>query len=152
MKRGDGPFSISDGALLGDYGKTFLWFPTTDRRRRFVVPDGVKTIGAQAFGAIQGHKASHLEEVVLPDGLEIIGKEAFTDCYQLEKVVLPESVKFIGEHAFRGCAMRELVIPDGIEKICRWAFNYCFDLVLRGSEGSYAQEYAEKNKIPFKPL
>ncbi len=152
LTRDDGPFSIRDGCLLGDNGETFLWFPMKDPRRRHVVPDGVKKIGAQAFGAIQGRNASNLEEVVLPDGLESIGREAFTDCYRLEDVVLPESVKFIGEHAFRGCAIKELVIPDGIEKICRWAFNYCYDLALRGSKDSYAEEYAAKNKIPFKPL
>ncbi|MBR5759723.1 MAG: leucine-rich repeat domain-containing protein, partial [Thermoguttaceae bacterium] len=136
----------------GDNGETFLWFPMTDPRRRYVVPDGVKKIGAQAFGAIQGANASNLEEVVLPDGLEIIGKEAFSYSMRLSEVVLPESVKYIGELAFCDGCVNELVIPDGIEKICRWAFCRCRNLVLRGSEGSYAEEYAEKNKIPFKPL
>lgn len=148
----DGPFSVSDGALLGDYGETLLWFPIADPRRRYVVPDGVKKIGARAFSGFQTDLGANLEELVLPDGLEIIGKEAFSYSMRLTDVVLPESVKYIGELAFCDGCVNELVIPDGIEKICRWAFCRCRNLVLRGSEGSYAEEYAEKNKIPFKPL
>ena len=61
------------------------------------LPDGLETIGNQAFW-----NCSNLKSVTLPEGLESIGNEAFYSCIQLETLVLPSTLKSIGESAFNG--------------------------------------------------
>ena len=72
---------------------------------------------------------------------------------KLKEIVIPNSVQYIGDSAFEYCSsLKEIVIPDGIESIGYRAFDDCRILVIRGSKSSYAEEYAEKNEIQFKPI
>ena len=69
------------------------------------------------------------------------------------QIDVPNTVKTIGHRAFQSCfSLKEIVIPDGIESIGYRAFDDCRILVIRGSKSSYAEEYAAKNEIEFKPL
>lgn len=44
-----------------------------------------------------------LKEIILPDGLTTIGYQAFFGCRNLETIVLPESITSIGDSAFDEC-------------------------------------------------
>ncbi|GMI22947.1 hypothetical protein TeGR_g10972 [Tetraparma gracilis] len=44
-----------------------------------------------------------LTEVVIPEGIETIGKQAFQNCRNLKKVVLPSTLRFLGHACFREC-------------------------------------------------
>ena len=72
-------------------------------------------------------ECENLREVIISEGTEEIMNEAFYYCYSLEKVVVPESVTKISDNAFKGSE----------------------EVTIYGVAGSYAQEYAEKNGIPF---
>lgn len=63
----------------------------------YTVPSNIKTISPDAF---VGH--TELKSIVLPEGLETIGANAF-DGTSLEEVVLPSSVTSVGEEAFANC-------------------------------------------------
>lgn len=85
------------------------------------VPEGVKTIGAEAFadntslsyitfpkslesienGAFSGCR--YLNRIILPDGLRSIGNGAFADCDNLYSVTIPASVTQMGTSVFAGC-------------------------------------------------
>ena len=44
-----------------------------------------------------------LKKVTLPDGIETIGMEAFRNCVNLSELNLPDSLTHIGSRAFQGC-------------------------------------------------
>ena len=69
----------------------------------------------------------YLEEVILPNTLETIGNYAFYECSALDKIWIDQNVTSIGNEAFGNCTR----------------------LTIHGVEGSYAEEYAAANSIPF---
>ncbi|MDO4308053.1 MAG: leucine-rich repeat protein [Eubacteriales bacterium] len=73
---------------------------------------------------------SDLSGITLPAGLKSIGAEAFSGCAALKKIELPAAVSEIGENAFASCP--QLVL-------------YCY-------AGTYAQQYAEEQKLPYELL
>ena len=62
------------------------------------VPNGVKTIGADAFA-----QNSALSSVTFPDSLEKIESGAFSGCSELRRMVVPEGCKTIENGAFAYC-------------------------------------------------
>ena len=98
---------------------------TVDEDGTLVIPEGVTTIGREAFRNANGIKkiqfpsslvsietyafsvCSNLTEVVIPDGVTIIESAAFDNCASLKKVVVPSSVVDLGYHTFAGCAALE---------------------------------------------
>ena len=67
-----------------------------------------------------------LKEIVLPEGLETIGYNAFDGCSALERIDIPASVTYIGEAAFVYCtSLEEAVIGDGVAEIAKRAFAEC---------------------------
>ncbi|MFQ9825916.1 MAG: leucine-rich repeat protein [Oscillospiraceae bacterium] len=53
--------------------------------------------------------AHNLTKITLPDGLETIGDEAFDGCRFKKAIVLPASIKSIGKKAFYGYSIMEAV-------------------------------------------
>ena len=62
------------------------------------IPDHVKAIPAGTF------RGTDIASVVIPDGVTSIGEEAFADCKNLTSIVIPDSVTYIGANAFTGSA------------------------------------------------
>ncbi len=90
----------------------------------FVVPFGVKEIGANAFAGCAALKA-----VTIPATVEAIRENAFTDCAALECVVMAEGVKTIGAYAFERCfSLKSVELPHSVETIEGGAFWYCTSL------------------------
>ena len=70
-----------------------------------------------------------LTEFTVPEGVQSIGSDAFRDCSNLQKITLPETLLEIGSRAFLRCsALTEIVIPDSVRKIGNDAFSDCIRL------------------------
>ena len=139
--------------------------------KKLEIPEGAKSIGANAF-----EECRNLITVTLPDSIVSIGANAFEDCASLTEITIPESMTSIEQYTFNRCTgLKEIVIPDGVKNIENCAFYGCtglkeatipksvtrigvsvfkgaVSLTITGYENSYAEKYAEKEKIPFKAL
>lgn len=109
---------------------------------RIVLPEGVKSIGANAF------YNSYIEEVNFPSTLESIGSSAFANsgiaaamlpdatltlggrifdyCFSLKKASLPAALTEIPNETFRNCyTLAECPLPAGLESIGNGVFSGC---------------------------
>ncbi len=85
----------------------------------------------------------------LPLSLQEIEEDAFSGT-AAETVILPEGILQIGVQAFEGMPeLSEVYIPETTEHIADSAFSITADLTIHGIEDSYAEEWANKHKIPF---
>ena len=95
---------------------------------------------------------TRIESVIISDSVTMIGGFAFSGCTSLISVTIPGSVTKIGNSAFYGCkSLASVTIPGSVTNITDYAFSGCSNLVIYGKKGSYAEEYAIKKKILFKP-
>lgn len=86
----------------------------------FIVPDGVQTIGENAF-----IKSRSLTSVTLPEGLIQISKHAFDSCSNLTHINFPEGLISIGDSAFFGCTqLTSITIPKSLDIVGHGAFQY----------------------------
>lgn len=85
----------------------------------------VTEIADGAFRAV-----SAIRSVEIPEGVITIGAQAFADCVQLETVKLPSSLKTIGAAAFRNCGLTAITFPEtcALTEIADSAFNSCKNL------------------------
>lgn len=75
---------------------------------------------------VAGEKITSL---VIPEGVESIGDDAFGYCQDIISVSIPASVKEIGYATFSNCInMAELTFADGIQIIGDFSFEYCQSL------------------------
>ena len=86
-----------DGVLFSKNGTQLILYPK-GRMGAYAIPEGVKTIAANAFS-----DCNSLTQVIIPDSFTSIGAGAFTSCGSLTEVIIPESVKSIGYQAFYNC-------------------------------------------------
>ena len=95
-----------------------------ERVTRLVIPEGVTSIGDDAFAGCSG-----LTEVAFPNSVTNIGNSSFMDCSGLMELALPSSVVKIGTWAFRGCSgLTEVEIPHGVKVIGGGVFLDCSSL------------------------
>ena len=100
--------------------------------RKVTIPEGVTSIGNQAF-----YNCNSITSITIPDGVKSIGNEAFYNCTGIKSVTLPSSVTYIGEKAFIDCKKLETIsIPDSVTFLGDNAFENCIKLanvILSGS-------------------
>ncbi len=85
-----------------------------------VIPDSVKTIGAEAF------RGADITGVTIPSGVQEIGSYAFYDCEALTAADIPGSAALIGDNAFSGCtALKSLTLHEGLKTLGYSAFRDC---------------------------
>lgn len=136
------------------------------------IPDSVKKIGRNSFAFCE-----NLETVNMGNGVTIIKDGAFMCCSDLKILTLSENLKEIGASAFNACeSLQRVTLPDGVTTIKESAFGGCTSLeeahipasvtemkgtgqsgVFANSDkvtiyapaGSYAEQYAKDNGIPF---
>ncbi len=113
-------YKAVDGLLLSRDGKTLVHGVGGD----VVIPDGVETIGDNAFDGLVG-----LTSVVIPDSVTKIGEAAFSGCDLLASVVIPSGMTDIGDWAFYKCdALTQVIVPASVTTIGDYAFAYCANL------------------------
>jgi uncharacterized repeat protein (TIGR02543 family) len=110
------------------------------------IPDSVTSIAQEAF-----LKCEAMTNITLPSSIEKIEFGTFSNCILLESIVIPNGVKSIGGSAFIFCgSLESITLPRGLTNIETSAFKNCNKLSkIYGYDGSYAQEYASANNIPF---
>ena len=107
--------------------------------RNVVIPEqiGNKPVKAVSYMAFSPYKHSRLPQ--LANTLESI-----------QSITIPDSVKIIIDSAFKGCAgLRSVIISDSVVKIGKDAFCLCPNVTIHAPAGSYAEQYAKENNIPF---
>ena len=136
---------------------------------KIVLPEGLQTIGAAAFWG-----CASLETVEIPNTVTEMGSHMFTHCAELKEVRLPNALtSAIGDHFFSECGkLEKLRIPKGVPELGLCAFSGCDglrdlymgketkpspwcwldrlpNLTIHAPVGSYAEQYAKENNIPF---
>lgn len=139
------------------------------RIKEITIPDSIQTWGDGIFGACEW-----LETVNLPDNMTELPERMFADCISLQTLTLPNALTAIRDSAFTGCIELEyLELPDGAETIEQYAFENCRnlkyiyipasvtsiddrafsgcseELVIGGTAGSQAEEFAKQNGLRF---
>ena len=161
-------YTSVDGVLFTKDMQTLVCYPVGKTENEYVIPDGVTSVGDNAF-----ERCNSLKSVILSDSVMTIGDYAFSYCGKLSSVTIPNSVTEIGDHAFFSCksltsvtvpdsvteigayafnnctTLRSITIPNSVTKIGEGTFSQCPNLTVKCTEGSYAQEYLERNDIRF---
>ena len=95
-----------------------------ERVTKLVLPEGLKSVGTDAFAGCTG-----LTEVTIHDGVTAIGGSAFSGCSGLTGVTIPSHVTDIGDSAFSDCSgLTEMVIPHSVKAIGVGVFKKCIRL------------------------
>ena len=109
------------------------------------IPDSVTSIGSCAF-----INCESLTNVTIPGSVTSIWNQAFESCRSLSRVTIPEGVTDIGSQTFAYCfRLTDVKIPSSVTSIWYKAFDSCSKLTIHAPAGSYAEQYAKENKIPF---
>ena len=154
-------FSVKDGVLFSKDGTFLVAYPNGKAGDSYDIPEGVEELGDGCF------YYSSLKEVTLPSTLQNIGYDvfgkSFGDFYEEEDNMRYIRKIFIGGYSYFSVVstVRDgtetiwanalddvncVIIPDSVTNIGEQKF---FEGCLCGSEGSYAQKYAEEHDIKF---
>ena len=116
-------YASIDGVLFSK-DKTDLVMVPVKKSGLYVIPNGVTTIGAGAFGDCRG-----LTGVTIPGSVTSIEAQAFWGCAGLTGVTIPGSVTSIEAQAFEGCVgLTDISIPDSVTNIGHYVFQECKNL------------------------
>ena len=117
------PAYIEEDGILFSKDKSQLILCLTNRTGSYSVPSSVTVIGDSAF---YGCRA--LTNIVIPNGVTSIGAEAFYFT-SLGSVVIPDSVTSIGGFAFGDCGgLDSVTIGKNVTTIVEWTFARCISL------------------------
>lgn len=134
----DGDFVYADGAkkYLKEYN---------GRLDDVSIPEGVETIGKQAF-----YLNRYVKNVTLPSTVKTIEYQAFHWTDNLKNISIPSSVESIGAEAFYGDdAIQSLTLQEGLKYIKYRAFYQCTGLTYINIPSSVtelgSQAFSETN-------
>ncbi len=98
VAEGGSAYKSIDGVLYTADGKSLVCYPRGKTAESFTTPNGVTTIGQDAF-----YYNDNIKSIALSEGVTTIGNTAFLFCKSLTTVSIPGSVTGIGNDAFYGC-------------------------------------------------
>ncbi len=88
-----------------------------------VVPNGIKTIGEEAFSG------SKITSITIPASVNTIRSRAFMDCCDLEMIKLSDNVNYVEDEVFKGCAsLKEVTLPKTLPRVGKGVFSNCDNL------------------------
>lgn len=136
-----------NGNLYSKDEKALLQYAIGKEDVSFIIPDGVTSIGNNAFEGCKSLKSinipssvtsigdyafkncSGLESIDIPSNVTSIGNGTFYFCGSLTSIEIPKKVTSIGDEAFYYCYnLRNIVIPNTVKSIGDWAFGFCSSL------------------------
>ena len=125
-------------------------FATNPKLERISLSKGLTEIPASAFGCSDADNyMTNLTSIELHEGITSIGSRAFAG-NNFSNIVIPSTVKEIGSYAFFSCTdLEQIWIDENVTSIASTSFDNCNLLTIHGVAGSYAEEYAVNNNIPF---
>ncbi|MBE5772511.1 MAG: hypothetical protein E7337_01085 [Clostridiales bacterium] len=121
------------------------WYEGNENVHAIVIPDSVKTIGANAFNS-----CANLKLVDLGYGIRRIEESAFANCTQLQEMDFPPRVEYLGDlvlgnctgltritypaelvqagsydfGSFKGCiSLKKITVPDGVTALPAHVFS-----------------------------
>ncbi len=113
-------YSSVDGVLF-DKGQSMLIQYPLGKVGSYTIPNGVTSIGADAFASNTG-----LINVTIPYGVTSIGIGTFYSCSSLTSITIPNSVTNLGGAAFYGCSnLTYVTIGNGVTAIGQGTFDFC---------------------------
>ena len=121
-----GVLTISGDGAMQDYtwstsGTTAPWYPYRTQIVTVVLPDGITSVGNNAF-----RNCSALTQINLPEGITSIGASSFAFCRQLTAVSIPSSTESLGGSAFYECSgLFSVELQPGVAEIGESAFYKC---------------------------
>ena len=123
-------FKSTDGVLFSKDGKKLISYPLV-KGATYTVPDGVTTIGANAF-----NEHYTLSSVTIPKTVKTIEQSAFqyagknlSEGASLTINILPQSeLKTIKPSVFQESGVNTINLPSGLETIGNSAFRQCYRL------------------------
>lgn len=139
-------YSSKDGVLYNKGQTELVVFPI-GKDTRYIVPNGVTSIGSNAFafanelthitlpetvieindGAFQYCRS--LLQIVMPSRCTKIGRQAFLGCSSLESLSIPEGVTNVYENSLEGCKnLKTISLPSSLKSIGNYAFSGCLSL------------------------
>lgn len=125
---------------LSPDGKTLKY--VNEYSEEMIIPDGVQKIAKMAF---RSYGSSIMKKVVLPEGLKTIGIQAFGKCATLESVNLPDTLTKIEDEAFIGCkGLTTISFPAKLKSIGSWAFCGCQLQTIEFAESGKLTEIGER--------
>lgn len=134
----------------------------------FIGKNKVTKIGKEAFNC-----NTEVESIIIPEGVDEIEFYAFSKCKNLKNVTISETVTKMGFGIFFGCTnLEKITLPEHLEEISQCTFDKCpnlkevhirgkntkihwhnfkgsKDFTIYAPEGSIAEDFALKHKIPF---
>ena len=113
--------------------------------KELTIPGNVKRIGSTAFSGCSG-----IATLTISEGVTSIEMGAFSGFGSLQKVTIPGTVTSIGSNAFSACIfLKEVTIPASVTSIGTEAFVGCPNLVIHGTSGTAAEQYAKDYGVGF---
>ena len=114
-------------------------YPETDSAKKQAAQElGIEVITERKFNELAGRLFT------------IEGTRLIKYCGNSEKVTVPNGVTSIGFFAFQGCTgLTSLSITGDVTSIDTFALSDLPNLTIHAPAGSYAEQYAKENNIPF---
>jgi len=136
----------------------------------FKIPARIEGLPVTEIGESAFSRQDSITKITIPETVKKLRKNSFNNCYDMTDITIPKSVTEIGENSFYLCQhLTEItiknpdcVIFDSPGTICtssRYKYtdgvqNFVIEFtgVIKGSENSTAQAYAEKYGYTFEIL
>ena len=117
-------YYISVDGILYDWNKTEIIFVPNNISGKVKVPEGIKTIKADAF-----RSKKYITEISLPDTVQDIGNNAFMDCINLKNIIVGDNIQHIGSDIIAGTKIieDEGYYENNILYLGKYALNYIQD-------------------------
>ncbi len=92
---------------------------------RIIIPNGVTSIGVEAFAY-----SEHLKTIEIPSSVTSIGNRTFYMCTNLCSVTISNGIQTLSDEMFFGCySLTSIVIPNSVTSIGDSAFTWCYNLI-----------------------
>lgn len=101
-------YSSENGVLFNKDKTALIKYPAGKTETSYEIPDGVETIGYEAF-----EYAKNLESITMTDSVKRIEEYAFEGCEKLGKITISDNIEYISGNVFSGTLLDDKYDEDG---------------------------------------